>query len=333
MSARVGFRIAVVGATGALGSELLAELDRRSLPVREIVPIATEESLGEEIEFQGEAYPITCDPRALEKADLAFFCVPAAAALDYAALALRARVPALDLSGALVHRDEVPLLLADAELSTDALRSPLVAIPSGPALGWTLVLSPLSQAFGLTRIVGTHLEAASGGGRGGMESLSAETVALFNQQEAPEPAALGYPIAFDCVPWVGEFEAHGPVEAEARLTRVLERVLAGPPRVAVSAVRVPTFVGHGATLAVETEREVEPAEAVEVLRGAPGVEVWNKQAGPSTRAGAGRDVVLVGRVRRDPSHVQGLLLWLAADALRLVATHAVQLADARLRLP
>jgi aspartate-semialdehyde dehydrogenase len=327
-----GLRIAVLGATGALGSEVLAVLDERSFPVSEIIPVATDESLGAEIEFRGELYPVETTPPSLRGVDLLLLCAPQHASLEFSAKALRASVPTLDLSGALMQSKDVPLLVAGVHAPQTALRSPLVTLPTGPALAWILVLAPLARAFGLRRVVGTHFESASGGGRGGIESLSAETLALFNQQELPDPTVFDRPVAFDCLPWVGAPEPHGQSGQEDQLAAAVHRIVSDSLPLAVTAVRVPIFCGHGATLSVETQRVVEASEVTETLGAAPSVEIWDKDPGPSTRASAGRDAVLVGRVRRDPSCRGGLLLWLAADALRLAAANAVQLAEARFRL-
>jgi aspartate-semialdehyde dehydrogenase len=330
--ASAGVRIGVIGATGALGSEVLAVLEASPLRVRAILPVATDRAIGREVEFRGEVYPVETQVPSVRGLDLILLCAPAGASLDFAHEALRAQVPCIDLSGALSSSDEVPLRLSGYAAPPEAEGAPVVAMPTGPALAWALVLRPLDEIAGLRRVVGTALEAASTGGRPGIEALYAESLALFNQQEAPEPEVFRRPVAFDCMPAVGELEADGESSREAALAAELGRLLDSPVKLGAAVVQVPIFVGHGATLAVETERPLEPKEAEAQLSKAPGVELWQEDAeGPTTRATAGRDVVLVGRVRRDPSTENGLLLWLVADLLRLAAANAVQLAVARLR--
>jgi aspartate-semialdehyde dehydrogenase len=181
-------------------------------------------------------------------------------------------------------------------------------------------------------VTGTVLEAASVGGRDGIESLYEETLAIFNQKETPEQLVFPRPVAFDCLPAVGLLGEDGSSEYETALARSLARLLGPQLRLGVTAVQVPTFVGHGAALAIETEGPLDPGEAAAALEKAPGVDLWQADAeGLTTRAAAGRDAVLVGRLRRDPSAENGLLLWLVADLLRLSASNAVQLAVARLR--
>jgi aspartate-semialdehyde dehydrogenase len=186
----------------------------------------------------------------------------------------------------------------------------------------------LQEAAGLQRVFATCLEAASWGGRDGIESLFRESLALFNQEETPEPGIFGQGIAFDCVPALGEVDAAGVSERELEIGASLQRLLAPDARVALSFVQVPAFTGFGASLAIETERPLDPALAEGHLGKAPGVERWDGFAdGATLRTAAGRDDVLVSRVRVDPSNPEkGLLLWVAADALRLSAANAVALA-------
>ena len=337
--AAAGSRIGVIGATGALGQAVLAALARSSLRIAEIYPVATEASLGEEIEFGGEDYPVVVpesgvdEPVSLRGLDLALLCAPPGASLDFARAALRAEVPCIDLSGALVGSPEVPLRVADLAGSESPAGLPLVASPAGAALPWSLVLSPLKQAAGLRRVVGTIFEAASAAGVAGIEALHLESVALFNQQEPPDPAVFPGPVAFDCMPAVGEVDAEGVSDRERNVTHALTRLLGDELRVFATAVQVPAFVGQGTSLTVETERPLEVKEVLEVLAAAPFVEPWNGGAdGPSLRAAAGREHVLVGRVRRDPSHENSIALWLASDLLSLTAANAVRLAVARLNL-
>ena len=324
-----GLRVGVVGATGALGNEVLRALASSPLRVSEIIPIGTDRSLGSDIEFQGEVYPVETEMPSLRGIDLLLLCAPPSVSLDCARQSLRAEVPCIDLSGALAGSAEVPLSVG--ELKDEWATAPLIAVPPGAALAWALVLRPLDQSAGLVRVAGTSLEGASVGGRRGIDSLYAESLAIFNQTEAPEPSAFPRPLAFDCLPSVGPASSDGATEAETRLADTLARHLGARVQLTVTSVQVPVFVGHGAVLAIETQAEIDLAEAATVLDKAPGVEVADPAgAGPSMRAAVGRDVVLVGRLRRDPSRERCLLLWLAADLLRLSASHAVELSVARL---
>ena len=327
--ARAGLRIGVLGATGALGGEVLAVLGDSDLPVGEIVAIAKDDSIGRDVELHGEVYPVETGLARLRGLDFVVLCAPAAVSLDAVREALHASVPCIDASGVLAASEEVPLQVAafGASWSPDA---PLVVAPAGPALALALVLRPLAQAAGLARVSATLFEGASSGGRAGIDTLYQESLALFNQQELPDSGAFGRPVAFDCIPVIGELDENGGSDHENSLARSLARLLEGPPRIGVAAVQVPTFSGVGAVLTFETQRPLDPKEAARTLASAPGVTPWSENPrDATTRAAAGRDAVVVARLRRDASGEQALACWLAADPLRLCAANAVALAKSR----
>jgi aspartate-semialdehyde dehydrogenase len=323
-------RVVIVGASGALGTELVSVLEERRFPAADLVPVATERSMGSEIEFRGDAYPVLTEVPRLEATDLVFLCAPPAVSLDHAGRALRAGVPCLDLSGALASQPDVPLLLADLAGPSD-LGRPLLATPSGAVAAVALAVAPLVAQAGLRRLVVTALASVSGAGAHGVESLSREVLALFNQEEPPDPDTFGRPVAFDCLPAVGDVEGDGGTESEHALRRDLPRLLGRPDlAIAATVVRVPTFHGHGISLALELDEPLELAQAAELLAKAPGVLFQHDPSGPSTRAAVGDEQVRVGRLRTDPSVPAGILLWVAVDLVRLTAHNAVRLAEARL---
>lgn len=317
-------RVGVVGATGALGSEVLSLLqDGAGLRVARLLPIATERSLGDSVVFQGETLAV-CAGADLAGLDLLLCCAPPQASLDWVRRALRAEVPCVDASGALALSAEVPLAIAAQDTPLPA-GAPLVASPPGAALALAIVLAPILRAAGLSRVAAALLESSAAGGRDGIAALGAESVALFNQSDAP--AAGPRSLAFDCHPAVGEVEADGTTAPESQLGRTLARLLGAPLPLAVAIAQIPVFVGLAAQLWLETESALDPKQAREVLAAAPGALLWTHDAeGPNLRAAAGRSEVLVGRLRADPTRERGLSLWLAADPLRLAAANALALA-------
>jgi aspartate-semialdehyde dehydrogenase len=327
--AGAGLRIGVVGATGALGGEVLAVLAGSGIPVAEIVPMASERSLGSDVELHDEVYAVEAGLAKLRGLDVVILCAPAATSLEAVREALRASVPCLDASGTLAASPEVALPVA-AFGGTWSADAPLVVAPPGAALALALVLRPLAQAAGITRISATLFEGASAAGRSGIDALYQESLALFNQQELPEPGAFARPVAFDCVPVVGELDASGGSDHEHAVARSLARLLGSPVKIGVTAVQVPTFSGLGAALGFETERALDPKEAARVLASAPGVEAWlENPRDATTRAAAGRAAVLVARLRSDPVADRALALWIAADPLRLAAANAIGLVRTR----
>jgi aspartate-semialdehyde dehydrogenase len=323
-------RVAVVGATGALGGELLDQLRERRFPLQELRPIATDRSLGETVEWLGHELPVVTEAEALTGLDLVFVCTPPEAALDWIRRALQASVACLDFSGALATRAEVPQLGDDAACDPAALAAPLASVPAAPALALARTLAPLREAAGVVRFVATVCDSASGAGRAGIDALQAETVALFNQEDAPQ-TGLGHSLAFDCLPACGAVGEAGVAEGEARVSRELPRLLGAETPHALTVLRVPIFAGMGIQLSVETERALAPELAVEHLAKTPGLSLWPAGESPSTRDAIGEDAVQVGRVRRDASARHALSLWLALDPVRLVSSHALRFAEARLR--
>jgi aspartate-semialdehyde dehydrogenase len=323
-------RVALVGATGALGGELIDQMRERRFPVQELRPIATDRSLGETIDWLGHELPVVTEVDALGGLDVVFVCTPPAAALDWIRRALKASVACIDFSGALVARAEVPLL-GDRAANDPALCSaPLLAVPAAPALALARVLGPLAEAVGLVRFVATVCDSASGAGRAGVDALQSETIALFNQEDPPQ-TELGRALAFDCLPASGPLDAAGAAQGEARVSSELARLLGAATPHALTILRVPTFAGMGIQLTVETSHPLAPEHAAERLAKQPGLALWPEAAGPSTRDAIGEDAVQVGRVRRDASVAHGLSLWLALDPVRLVSSHALRVVEARFR--
>jgi aspartate-semialdehyde dehydrogenase len=322
-----GMRLGITGATGALGTEVLAALDAARLPIAQLVAVAGDRSLGAELDFQGELVSVSLELPALHGLDLLLHCAPAATAADVVRAALRAEVACIDLSGAFAQRTEVPLgWAARADLATPA---PLRGAPVDAALVWLPVLSALAPLGGAMRVRATILDGASALGRAGIDALSRQSLALFNQQEL-EDEEEAPPLAFDCRPASGEREDGGRRAREAALAAVLARALDPAPTVSARWIQVPAFVGQISALTIAGERAIDPAEAALALAKAPGVELWSaSEEGPNLRAVAGRDVVVASHPERAAADADALFLWAAGDLLRLAAANAVALAAAR----
>lgn len=333
MMARAGRRIAVAGATGALGSVLIEMLAERAFPVRELIAIATQKSVGEEIEFWGESVPVLdALPADLTGIDLFFLCTPAQASLELTRAALKQNVPVIDLSGALALHQEVPFVIAGLGVSEEVRKAPLVSCPAGGGLAWGMLLGALDRASRVRRAVGTVLTSASSLGTVGFDRLSQESIAVFSQSistlESDEE-----PLAFDCRPGVGGFDENSENSVyEANVLRDLARILGHDASLMVTAVRVPTFAGDGIVLEVELDEALGPAAAALALAKVSGIEIWDgDEAGPSTRCGVGQDFVIVSRLRGEAARPNVLHLWAVVDPLRLAAANALKIAEAKLR--
>jgi aspartate-semialdehyde dehydrogenase len=320
-------RVAVVGATGTLGRELIGQLAERRFPIQELVPIASERSLGEDVEWLGHDLPIVTE-HSLAGLDLVFLCTPPAASPEWLRAALTARVACIDCSGAGAAREEIPLLDPERSPSAVALASPVLALPSPTALALARVVGALRGSARVERVIATVCESASSAGRAGIEALQAETIALFAQQDAPEESPFTHGVAFDALPATGPIGVGDLTTSEAGTLRDFARLAPGV-RLAVSALRVPTFSGLGVQAALELEVPLAPEAIEKLLEEAAGTRVFGAPGGPSLRDAGGDAEVLVGRVRLDPTRVNGALLWLALDPVRVAAAAAVRLAELR----
>ena len=251
-----GLRIALAGATGALGDEVVAVLAERRFPLAAFHPFATERSLGREIEIGDELYAVRDEPPSFAEIDLLIVATPAAAASEFVRAALRASVACIDCSGSMLAEEAVCVALPEQSGVAEAVSSPLCAVPPGPALGWSYALAPLHEAAGIASVSAVSLRGASHVGVQGMELLSEQTIAVLNSQDPPEQQVLPGAVAFDAVPWVepGEAGGDGSTRAEDAAAVGLRRGLRAEFPVAVTAVRVPTFVGDGSALQVCFER-------------------------------------------------------------------------------
>lgn len=335
---REGLRVVLAGASGALGRELVQTLQARGFPVSELYPFATERSLPSDVEFGDDVLAVETVLPPLPGYDLMFICTPRGVALDLVREALRAELPCIDCSGALVRSSDVPLGLADRSPAVELVGAPVIAAPSGPALAWGRVLAALEDLAGLVRVTGTVLQSASRAGAAGVDSLSDETIALLSAQEQPPLGVFPTEVAFDCVPrslaGVGAAEADDGVEGD--LVATVARLVGRAVPLAASIVQVPAFVGEGSSLFVELAQQVDPGELLAELDKVPGIERFSGGGGtlpgPSMREVGGSDQVLIGSLRRDPSSEQGVALWVVADPICLAASNAVKLAEARTHL-
>ncbi len=331
MSEARGWRVALAGASGAVGREIASVLVERRLPVLEVRAFATERSAGDSVDWGEDELLVEETAPPLRGLDLLIVATPPAAALELVRDALRAEVPVIDCSGALAGSAEVPLVHVDLPRPPGLESAPVLAQPTGPALAWAAPLAAVHAAAGLRGLHATWLRSASGAGHAGPPRLSDETVSLLSHRESEEGGLFAGPVAFDCVPLVGDSAARS-----AHALRDLARLLDAPLHGAVQAVQVPTFVADGGVLWLETEKALDPSALASALGSVDGVELREDDTwGPSTRDAAGGDEVLVGALQSgaapaDGAPWSGAGLWIAADAVRLAARNAVSLAEARL---
>lgn len=335
-------RVAVVGATGAVGREMLRILEERSFPVDDLVPLASPRSVGRRVPFRGEELEVRpLSLEALRRVDLSLSAAGASVARSFVRAAAAAGVTCIDKSSAFRMEPDVPLVIP--EVNPEALEgSPrIVAVPNCTTIVALMAVAPLHRAAGLRRLVLSSYQAVSGAGRDGVAELVEQVEKLRGQEEElarPDPAALpagdtfGKTIAFNVLPRIDAFDEEGWTGEETKTMRESRKILGLPHLdVAATCVRVPVVVGHSVAIHAEFSRAISPEEAREVLGRSPGVRVVDDPARgvyPTPLEAAGRDEVLVGRVRRAPGRDDALLLFSCGDNLRKgAALTGVQIAE------
>jgi aspartate-semialdehyde dehydrogenase len=327
-----GYRVAVVGATGQVGSLMLRLLRERGFPAREVVPFASERSAGRELEDGSVVRALS--EEAIEGFDLALFSAGSAVSGEWAPRFADAGAVVVDNSSRWRLSEDVPLVVA--EVNPDALASHrgIVANPNCSTMQMVVVLKPLHDAAGIERLVISTYQAVSGIGLAAVEELLSQSHALLNEHEIEPPAAYAHRIAFNVLPHAGAFaEGEDHTDEERKLINETRKILADPSiRVSATCVRVPVVTGHSEAVNVELRKPLSVERARGLLAAAPGVVVMDDPSSalyPLAVHAAGRDEVFVGRIRRDPGHENALDLWIVADNLRKgAATNAVQIAEA-----
>ena len=327
-------KVAVVGATGAVGEAMLSVLAERRFPAGEVVALASERSAGGEVAYGNNEVMVHelagFDPAGV---DIALFSAGAAVSKAHAPRFAAAGAVVIDNSSAFRNDADVPLVVA--EVNPEALRQRprgIIANPNCSTMQLMVALAPLHRVAGITRINIATYQSVSGTGRRALEELGRQTAGLLNFQSV-EPEVYPVQIAFNVIPHGGEFLDNGYTTEEMKLVWETRKIL-GDDSIAVNAtvVRVPVFYGHSEVVSIETRDKLTAAQARELLADAPGVEVVDEPVPggyptPVTHA-SGRDPVFVGRIREDLSHPRGLNLWIVADNLRKgAALNAVQLAE------
>jgi len=327
-------RVAVVGATGAVGSTILGVMHERSFAADEVVPFASERSAGRTIDW-GEQ---TLTARALSDEsirgfDLALFSAGSGVSEEWGPRFADAGAVVVDNSSFWRMKDDVPLVVA--EVNPDALEGHrgIVANPNCSTMQMVVALKPILDAAGIERLVISTYQSVSGTGQRAMEELHSQAAAVLDAQELPVPSVYPHQIAFNVLPQVETFKDGDDYSTEERKMMAETRKILGAPELGVSATcaRVPVYTGHSESINVQTREPLSPDECRDLLSSAPGVVVIDDPADglyPLAVDAAGRDEVLVGRIRRDPSHERCLNLWVVGDNLRKgAALNAVQLAE------
>jgi aspartate-semialdehyde dehydrogenase len=327
-------RVAVVGATGAVGSTMLGVMRERSFPADEVVPFASERSAGRTIDWgDSDLRVLPLSEEGIHGFDLALFSAGSGVSEEWAPRFADTGAVVVDNSSQWRMHDDVPLVVA--EVNPEALddHRGIVANPNCSTMQMVVALKPILDAAGIERVVVATYQSVSGTGQRAVEELHDQVAAVLEADELPPPSVYPHQIAFNVLPQVESFQEGDDYTTEERKMMRETRKILGAEAIGISATcaRVPVYTGHSEAVNVQTRDDLSPEDCRELLSAAPGVTVADDPSHaiyPLAIDAAGRDDVLVGRIRRDPSHKRCLNLWVVGDNLRKgAATNAVQVAE------
>ena len=334
MAANGGYRVGVVGATGAVGSTLLEVLAQRSFPTSEVVPLASARSAGNKVGFAGEELEVReLTEDSFQGLDLILSSAGGTVSSEWAPRWIEAGAVVVDNTSFWRMHDDVPLVVAGVNDDAVEGHNGLVANPNCTTMQLMVALKPILDAAGIQRLIVSTYQSVSGTGRNAIAELREQSEAVLKGEQV-EPKVYPHQVAFNVLPQVESFKNGDDYTTEERKVMGETRKILGlTEAVGISATcaRVPVVTGHSESVNVQTERELSPEECRELLSGTDGLVVLDDPRDgiyPLPIAAAGRDEVLVGRIRRDPSHERCLNLWVVGDNLRKgAALNAVQVAE------
>ena len=325
-----GLVVAVVGATGVVGGEMISVLQERKFPVKQLRALASARSAGEEIEINGDV--ITVEELGAESfagVDIALFSAGGALSEQYVPIAKEAGAWCIDNSSHFRMHEGIPLVVPEVNPQDISAETRVIANPNCSTIQLMPVLKLLEEKAGLERVVVSTYQAVSGAGKAALDELFEQTRGVFNQT-GTEPKAFQHQIAFNCIPQIDVFLENGYTKEEFKIVNESRKILNLPElRITATAVRVPVFHCHGESVNVELKGALTPEDFTAALADLPGVEVRPIESEyPMQAEAAGTDPIYVGRIRQDVSVANGLDFWVVADNLRKgAALNAVQIAE------
>ncbi|UKO98513.1 aspartate-semialdehyde dehydrogenase [Nostoc sp. UHCC 0870] len=326
------YRVAILGATGAVGTELLELLASRNFPVADLKLLASARSVGRSLPFKGENIPVELvSDRALENVDIVLASAGGSTSKAWAKVAVEKGAVVIDNSSAFRMDTEVPLVVPEVNPQAAANHKGIIANPNCTTILMTLAVWPLHQIKPVQRIIAATYQSASGAGAKAMEEVKIQSSAIL-QGESPIAEVLPYPLAFNLFPHNSPMTDSGYCEEEMKMVNETRKIFDAPQiRISATCVRVPVLRAHSEAINLEFAEPFPPETAREILSRAPGVKLvedWGKNYFPMPIEASGQDEVLVGRIRQDISHPCGLELWLCGDQIRKgAALNAVQIAE------
>jgi aspartate-semialdehyde dehydrogenase len=315
-----GYHVAIVGATGAVGLELLSILEERKFPVAQLSLLASKRSAGRRLVFAGQDYAVQeLTEGSFAGVHFALFSVSSSISKAFGPIAAHAGAVVIDDSSAFRMDPDVPLVVTEVNPHALHRHRGIIAHPNCSTIPLVMVINPLHHRARVKRVVAATYQSVSGAGARAMAELDQQTRALIAGESA-EVSVFPHQIAFNCLPHIDAFGELGYTGEEWKMVRETQKILEDDSiRMSTTTVRIPVFRCHSEAVNIETEQKITAQEVRQLLATAPGVSVIDdpeKSQYPMPHAAAGRDEVFVGRIREDPSHDRAINLWLVSDNLR-----------------
>ena len=332
MKQKSAYTVAVVGATGAVGAEMIEILEERKFPVGVLQTLDSYRSAGGRVTFHDQELVVReLTKDSFEGVDIALFSAGADISREFAPIAAKAGAVVIDNSSAWRMGKDVPLVVPEVNPADIAKHKGIIANPNCSTVQMVIALKPLHDRARIRRIVVTTFQSVSGTGKEAMDELLEQSQDLLSFKE-PAPNVYPYQIAFNCLPHIDDFLPSGYTKEEMKLLNETRKIMGDDSiRVTATTVRVPVYVGHSESVNIETEKKLTANEARAILSEAPGVLLYDDPVHkiyPMPIDVAGKDEVFVGRIREDESIPNGLNLWIVADNLRKgAALNAIQIAE------
>lgn len=332
------YNVAVVGATGAVGNEMISILEERDFPVGKLTLLASERSLGKELTYRGKAYPVqVLKEDSFTGIEVGLFSAGGSISQKFAPMAAQAGCVVIDNTSAFRMDPDVPLVVPEVNPQDigDYTKKGIISNPNCSTIQMVVALKPIHDAAKIKRVVVSTYQAVSGTGKKAMDELMNQTRDILNFKE-PVKEVYPHRIAFNCIPHIDVFLENGYTKEEMKMVHETRKIM-GDASMAVTAttVRVPVFRGHSESVNVETEKKITGDEVRRLLMNAPGVKLVDdpgKREYPMPIDAAGKDLTFVGRIREDESITNGINLWVVSDNLRKgAALNAVQIAEILIR--
>ncbi len=334
---RKKYTVAVVGALGMVGGEMLRTLERRKFPVGVLRALDIAEAEGETVEFAGKRYEVLeAKEENFAGVDIALFSAGGDASVELGPAAVRQGAVVVDNSSAFRMDADIPLVVP--EVNTDDLKwhTGIIANPNCSTIQMVVALKPLDDAARIRRVVVSTYQATSGSGAKGNAALTEESKTYLETGEVQQSKSFTYQIAFNCIPHIDVFQEHDYTKEEYKMVNETKKIMHDGIKVTATCVRVPVWYGHCESINIETERKLSPAEAKKLLSKAPNVSVIDdpeKNEYPMPLFCNDRDETMVGRIREDLTIDNGLNLWVVSNNVRKgAALNAVQIAEALVKM-